>query len=104
MIMLDDAMPKKWSAITHKSTPERVGRVRERAHIAAAILELDELRRHRGLTQAQLAGMIGVTQSALSQIEHARNLELSTLRKVIESMGGTLKIIAQFPDEAVALS
>jgi len=97
-------MAKKWKAIAYKSAPERVARVRERAQMAVVILELDELRRRRGLTQTQLAEVIGVTQSALSQIEHSQNLELSTLRKVIESMGGKLKILVEFPDETVALT
>ncbi len=97
-------MAKKWNGITHKSSPDRIAEIREGAHVAAAILELEELRRRRGLTQAQLAQMVGITQSALSQIENAHNLELATLRKLVESMGGKLKIIAEFQDEAVALT
>jgi DNA-binding XRE family transcriptional regulator len=100
----EHAMAKKWKTIPYKSTPERVARVRERAHLAGVILELDELRRRRGLTQAQLSEVIGITQGALSQIENSQNLELSTLRKVIESMGGKLRILVEFPDETVTLS
>jgi len=97
-------MSKKWNEIKHKSAPERVARVRERAHLASAILKLVEVRRRRGMTQAALAELIGVSQSALSQIENAENMEIMTLRRVIESMGGKLSITAEFKDEAILLT
>jgi DNA-binding XRE family transcriptional regulator len=97
-------MAKPWKSISHKSPPTRVSVVRERAYAAAILLDLGDLRRRRGLTQVQLAKLVGMTQSALSQIEHAKNLEISTLRKIIEQMGGHLRIIAEFPDEIVLLS
>jgi len=97
-------MPKKWNQISHKSSPERLARVRERAHLASVILKLVEVRRRRGMTQAKLAALIGVSQSALSQIENAENMEIVTLRRVIESMGGRLSITAEFKEEAILLT
>jgi transcriptional regulator with XRE-family HTH domain len=56
------------------------------------------------MTQAKLAALIGVSQSALSQIENAENMEIVTLRRVIESMGGRLSITAEFKEEAILLT
>ena len=37
-------------------------------------------------------------QSAVSRIERRTDMYLSTLTHVVAAMGGTLEIIAQFPD------
>jgi transcriptional regulator with XRE-family HTH domain len=63
-----------------------------------------ELRAARRLTQEQLAETLGLTQGAVSQVEHQTDLYLSTLRKFVEAMGGQLEICAQFPDGRVRLT
>jgi hypothetical protein len=41
---------------------------------------------------------LGIKQAAVSRLERRTDMYLSTLRNLIVSMGGTLRIIAQFPD------
>jgi transcriptional regulator with XRE-family HTH domain len=59
---------------------------------------LAELRELRLRSQAQLAEKLGIKQAAVSRLERRADMYLSTLRNLIVSMGGTLRIIAQFPD------
>lgn len=44
-----------------------------------------------------MAQRLGITQDGVSRIENRSNLLVSTLRKTIEAMGGTLSIVVTFP-------
>jgi ribosome-binding protein aMBF1 (putative translation factor) len=66
--------------------------------LIAEELTLAELREARRLSQAELAAKLGVQQSAVSRIERRTDMYLSTLSGMVEAMGGTLEIIARFPD------
>lgn len=68
-------------------------------------MTLRELRHARKLTQARIAKALRITQDSVSRLEKRSDLSLSTLRKIVEAMGGNLSLIAEFPDRApVALS
>ncbi|MDZ4339654.1 MAG: helix-turn-helix transcriptional regulator [candidate division NC10 bacterium] len=56
--------------------------------------DLIALREERGLTQARLAKMLGVSQPAIAKIESGRvkNLRLKTLVRVAAALGGELKL------------
>jgi len=81
-------------------------RVKERAaELIAEEMTRQQLRRARKLTQTRLAKKLGVTQDSISRIEKRTDLLLSTLRGYVEAMGGSLSIVAEFPDRgAVILS
>lgn len=65
---------------------------------------LAELRQALGLTQSQLAEMIGRSQSAVSQIEHGEiALSLDMLRQIVAQLGGEVEITAVFKDRRVLL-
>lgn len=55
---------------------------------------LASLRRGAGLTQAQLAARVGMSQSDLSKFERRDDIRVSTLRSYIEGLGGTLHLVA----------
>ena len=59
-------------------------------------MALDELREARALTQEQLAETLGVRQATVSKMERRTDMYLSSLRKIIEAMGGELEIQAVF--------
>ena len=52
------------------------------------------LRESRGLSQAQLADRLGITQSAIAQLESAqpKNIELRTLVRVATALGGHVDV------------
>ena len=66
--------------------------------LTAEELTLAELREVRLRSQAALAAKLGIKQSAVSRLERRADMYLSTLNSLIEAMGGSLQIIAQFPD------
>ena len=79
--------------------PQRLRRVEERAaELIAEEMTLRELRKARQLTQVSLARELGITQDGVSRLEQRSDLLLSTLRKTVEAMGGSLSLIARFPD------
>ena len=68
------------------------------AQLIAEEMTLQELRRARKLTQVRMAKELGISQDGISKLEKRSDLLLSTLRKSVEAMGGTLSLVAEFPD------
>ena len=68
------------------------------AAFIAEEMTLRELRKARHLTQVSVARELGVSQDAVSRLEQRSDLLLSTLRRTVEAMGGSLSLIARFPD------
>ena len=97
-------MAKKWAELVAKMNPERRARVQARAQDMLENLALDELREARDLTQAHLASLLHVNQSAISKLERRADMYVSTLQAFVEAMGGQLEIRAVFPDGVVRIS
>src|SRR5882672_4361922 len=99
-------MPTSVDEIIKKLRPAQRRKVEARAaQLIAEEMTLNELRRARKLTQVRLAKKLGITQDSVSRLEKRRDLLLSTLRKTVEAMGGSLSLVAQFPDRgAVVIS
>jgi predicted transcriptional regulator len=60
---------------------------------------LQELRRARRLTQAQMAQVLGIGQDGVSRLEQRGDMRLSTLRGYVEALGGRLSVVAEFPGQ-----
>lgn len=94
-------MPTNINDKIRKLSTERQEKVATRAaELIAEQMTLVELRKARQLTQVRMAKKLGITQDSVSRLEKRSDLLLSTLRKTIEAMGGSLMIVAQFPDRA----
>ena len=79
--------------------PARRGKVEDRAtELIAEEMSLRQLRNTRQLTQAHVARQLGISQDGVSRLEQRSDLLLSTLRRTVEAMGGSLSLIARFPD------
>jgi DNA-binding XRE family transcriptional regulator len=75
------------------------------AVLIAEKMTLQELRQARKLTQVRMAKNLGIAQKQISEIEKRTDMHISTLRRAVEAMGGSLSLVAQFPDRApVALA
>lgn len=78
---------------------ERRKRVAARAEeLIAEELTLRDLRKARDLTQERMAELLHIGQDSVSRLEQRSDLLLSTLRSYVTAMGGTLELIARFPD------
>jgi hypothetical protein len=51
------------------------------------------------LTQVRLAKSLKTSQNQISRIEQRTDLLLSTLRSYVEALGGSLNLVAEFPDK-----
>lgn len=65
---------------------------------AQELASLKDLRQAVEKTQVDLAEALGVGQDTISRLEQRSDMLLSTLRRYIEGMGGTLELVAQFPN------
>lgn len=97
-------MARKFKELLDKMTPERRVAIREGADKLRNDMALDELREARALTQEQLAEMLGIRQATVSKMERRTDMYLSSLRKIIEAMGGELEIRAVFPSGPVRIN
>lgn len=90
----------------NKLPRERQELIEARAsHIHLEEITLRHLREKLGLSQSELAERLEVQQPAISKLERRQNLELNTLRAVVNALGGTIEIIVRVPNkEPILLS
>jgi predicted transcriptional regulator len=81
----------------------RAAASRKRARKKMEAMLLRQVRSQLGFTQTQIAGSLGISQSALSQIESQDDLQLSTLRRLVKALGGELDIVARFGKRSIVL-
>jgi DNA-binding XRE family transcriptional regulator len=90
---------KNASIIIKKLSPAQRKKVEARAaELIAEEMTLQQLRHARKLTQQRIAKSLHIGQEGVSKIEKRSDLLISTLRGYVEAMGGSLSIIAEFPD------
>lgn len=79
--------------LVHQS-PAFQAQVEEELAAINVAQDLVALRESRGLSQAQLADRLGITQSAIAQLESAqpKNVELRTLVRIATALGGHVDV------------
>ena len=65
---------------------------------AGKLATLKDLRQAAEQTQQDLAAALGVGQDTISRLEKRSDMLLSTMRRYVEAMGGSLELVAQFPN------
>jgi DNA-binding XRE family transcriptional regulator len=93
-----------WNNLITKMSPQRRARIEKGVREDLAEMLLAEIRRTAGLTQGQLAQSLGIKQPTLSQLESQDDMQISTLRRIVEALDGELEIIATLPTGRVTLS
>jgi len=61
-------------------------------------IQLEQMRKARRVSQKTLAETLRVSQPAIAKMEKEKDMKISTLRRIAEGMGGTLKIEVEFPE------
>ncbi|MGE0294638.1 MAG: helix-turn-helix domain-containing protein [Hyphomonadaceae bacterium] len=93
------------SELTKNWSPARRAAVEaEQRALEAEAATLEELRVALGISQEELAELLDVQQPAVSKLERRNDMRVSTLREVIEALGGELKLVAKFRDRSIDLS
>src|SRR5690606_14071520 len=100
--MQDIVMPKKPEkaiTVTVRAKSKRKRSTAATGQIPAArVATLKELRKATHHTQDDLAVAMGVGQGTISRIEKRDDMLVSTLQHYVEGVGGTLQILATFPN------
>lgn len=91
--------------LTEGMTPDRRRRIEEKkAALKSEAATLEELRIALGVSQEELARLLDVQQPAVSKLERRADMRVSTLRELVEALGGELKLSAKFKDRTIDLS
>lgn len=84
---------KKWSDIrSQKFTPAELRQIDQEIEGELLEMGLRALREAAGLTQEELAQRVEITQSQLSKMERRQDHRISTLRRYVEALDGSLEI------------
>ena len=75
----------------------RAGVEAEADRLHTEYLTLKELRKAKDFTQVQLAETLGIQQATVAKYERQSDLLLSTLSSYVQAMGGSLKLMVEFP-------
>jgi len=97
-------MARKFAELETKMSAEAIARSDARYRELIAEMPLHELRRARGMSQEKLAELLHIKQPNVAKLEKRTDIYISTLRATIEAMGGTLDIVARFPDGSVKIT
>ena len=80
-------------------SPERQARIKRLADaMISEEMARRELRKARRMAEENLVGELGVSQERLATLERDSDLFFTALRSTVEKMGGTLSLIAHFPE------
>jgi len=97
-------MAKNVRELEATMSPAARARAEAKAERMLNDMALDELREALKLTQKSLAESLHVNQAAISKVERRSDMLISTLRKIIEAMGGELEIRAILPAGVVRIN
>ncbi len=95
----------RWAEVKErrKLAPDALERVRQAADRDILAMNLRALRESAGKTQEEMAELTSMTQSQLSRIERRDDHLLSTIRRYVEALGGTVEIVAVVKGKRVKL-
>lgn len=97
---------RTFSDLVGEITPDEraeIDTTKEEAAVESVAFNLAELRQARKMTKLELAYLIGRAQPVTSQMEEVDDHLLSTIRGVVESLGGRLELIAVFDDDRIPI-
>ena len=91
-------MAKSFDVLVKRTTAQTT-RHRAAARTKELLGELlvGELRQVAGKSQRELAKLLGIKQPSLSKLENQTDIQVSTLQKIVEALGGKLDLVARFP-------
>lgn len=96
-------MTHKWEDVRGERTPEEQARVEHYRRLMDLEGQLAQFRERVGLSQRAVAERLGVSQVNVSRIEHEEDLQLSTLARYVDALGGRLELRAVFDDDEITI-
>ena len=97
-------MAKSFDALVKRTTTIKTrDRADRRTQELLQELLLSEIRKLTGKSQQQVAKTLGIRQPSLSKLEKQSDMQISTLQRIVNALGGKLEVIARFPKGAVKI-
>ena len=97
-------MAKTFDELVKKTTAKNTrAKAAKRTRELLGEMLLAELRKLTGLSQQKLADMLGMKQPSLSKLENQGDMQISTLKKIVKTLGGELEVLARFPKGTVRI-
>lgn len=82
-----------------KLSPRRRNRIKTRVEqLAGEEMTMRDLRKARHLTQRAIAKRLKINQNNVFRLEARSDVLISTLQAYVLSLGGELRLMAEFPD------
>jgi transcriptional regulator with XRE-family HTH domain len=95
-------MAKSFDQLVKRTTSKRIrARAAQRSQELLREMLLSEMRKLAGKSQREVAAALGIRQPSLSKLENQKDMQISTLRRIVEAMGAQLHIIAKFPNHQI---
>ena len=94
---------RPFSKLLAEMSPQRQARVKAKTKRMQQEMFLAQARRLSGMTQQEVADILGITQPSLSKMEGQQDMRISTLNRLVQSMGGTLELIARLPQGEIRM-
>lgn len=95
---------KPFSELQKRMTSEQRAKSDARAKLVSLHIALIELQQSLGIAQEDLEKELGFDLYDTPDLDKIDNLQIKTLSRYISALGGSLKIVAQFPNEEVVLA
>lgn len=95
---------RPFKVLRDKMSPEQRTQANTLAKKMLGEMVLAELRKHAGLTQEEVAERLGIRQPSLSKIESQDDMQITTLNRLVEALGGKLEIIVHMPKGEIRLN
>jgi transcriptional regulator with XRE-family HTH domain len=97
-------MAKSFDELVKRTTTKRTRqRAAARTRELLSELLLSEIREQAGKSQRQVADVLGIKQPSLSKLEKQSDMQISTLRRIVNALGGELVVSARFPTGTVKI-
>jgi len=97
-------MARRFQELRDRMSPQRQAQAEMLAREMMADMLLAEIRKQAGLTQTDLAKTLGITQPSLSKLEAQDDMQISTLRRIVNALGGDLELVAHLPGGTVRIT
>ena len=97
-------MAHKFDKLKSEMKPENLAKAKAKSQEMLAEMLLAEIRKETGFTQENLAKAIGIKQPTLSKLESQEDMQISTLQRLIQALGGQLELIAHMPNGDISIS
>ncbi|MFT6100384.1 MAG: putative XRE-type DNA-binding protein [Arenicella sp.] len=97
-------MAENFKTLVDKMSSGSRAEIAQKALTMPAEMPLAELRQARKFSQVQIAELLEIQQPAEAKMEQRTDMYISSMRRLIEAMGGQLEIRGHFADGDVVIN